>query len=112
MPPRRLEVPPLTGTVSFCHGSALRVPAGEGVYFLHDLRGVLYVGRSDELRRRYYDHLESEANELLRQALRWPSGGVQFSWVTTKNSRALEKMLISDFQPPCNRVLYPKAKRV
>lgn len=108
--PRHLPVPPLTGTVTFCHGSAIRVPPREGVYFLHDLRGVLYVGRSAELRRRYYDHLENETNEILRETLQHPTGPLHFSWVSTSNSRHLEKSLIRDFQPPCNRLLYAAAK--
>lgn len=81
------------------------VPPSEGVYLFHDLRGVLYVGRSTNLRRRFVQHLELDQNPWLTVALSSPVLEMRFSWilVASGQSEPLERDLIHTFRPPCNR---------
>ncbi|MGR3435839.1 MAG: GIY-YIG nuclease family protein [Shimia sp.] len=80
---------------------------GLGVYLIHDLRGVLYVGRSNDLRRRFDEHRLKPSNPYLAEAIRKPFGEMRFSWITTSNDRMtgkLERELSRWLQPPCNRL--------
>ncbi len=81
------------------------IPPCEGVYLFHDLRGVLYVGRSANLRRRFVQHLEHGQNPWLGMALSSPVVEMCFSWlrVVPGESSSLERSLIRMFRPPCNR---------
>src|SRR3954454_7730763 len=45
------------GDVVYGQGFASAVPSDPGVYLIRDLRGLLYIGRSGDLRRRFVDHL-------------------------------------------------------
>lgn len=105
-----LQVPYLTpqGSVAFRQTRMLLVPDGPGVYLIHDLRGVLYVGRTSNLRRRFHQHYWLTENEFLRLALRQRFGMVEFSWwiVDAERNRAcLEAGLITWLCPPCNRLM-------
>jgi len=80
------------------------VPDEPGVYVFADFRGVLYVGRTDCLRRRFAQHLEGSHNRWLTAALSRPLGAVSFGWVLTgpAGQPSLERSLISTFRPLCN----------
>lgn len=98
----------LDGTVSFTHTREWLVPEQMGVYLIHDLRGVLYVGRTNDLRRRFAEHYWVCGNQLLRLALRSPVGVLMFSWSQHPDEitcAAAERRLIARFQPVCNRLL-------
>src|SRR5687768_1294614 len=56
------------GTIQYQTGWALRVPQGGGVYLISDMRGVLYVGLTSRLRRRFDEHADERDNALLRAA--------------------------------------------
>jgi predicted GIY-YIG superfamily endonuclease len=81
------------------------IPSCEGVYLFHDLRGVLYVGRSANLHRRFVQHLEHGQNPWLGMALSSPVVKMCFSWIQVEpgESNSLERSLIRMFRPPCNR---------
>jgi predicted GIY-YIG superfamily endonuclease len=84
------------------------VPRLAGVYLLHDLRGVLYVGSTRDLYRRFDQHYWLTANDLIEQAMRQPFGELTFSWfLVAEDGRrtALERLLIGWLLPPCNRVI-------
>lgn len=98
----------LSGSATFRHTRHMLVPRRAGVYLLHDLRGVLYVGSTRNLYRRFHQHYWLTANDLIEQAMRHPFGELTFSWflVTEDGQRtALERLLIGWLQPPCNRVI-------
>ena len=94
----------LDGAVSYRRGWALGVSESPGVYLIHDLRGMLYIGRADNLRRRFEDHLLRSHNPALRRALRTPVGPLTFSWVLVASSQQIEfeRTLIRSFRPLCN----------
>jgi excinuclease UvrABC nuclease subunit len=100
------DPPPLElhGTVRYRSAWALAVPRLPGVYLMHDLRGVLYVGRADDLRRRYEEHLEASHNPDVRRALQNYLGVLHFSWVlvAAPEQLELERSLIRTLRPLCN----------
>ena len=98
----------LDGTVQYTMGGSISVPEAPGVYFIHDLRGVLYVGRTVNLYHRYFQHYWDSHNTGVTAVLRRPVGRLEFSWMTVDacDLAALERDLIRAFQPLCNRLLY------
>ena len=84
------------------------VPDREGVYLFHDLRGVLYVGRSSSLRQRFLQHLDEGHNTWLNAALNFPVDQVRFSWILVGpgESEELERELVRTFRPLCNRITF------
>jgi len=100
----------LDGTVAYVEGWALLVPAESGVYFIHDLRGFIYIGRTNNLNVRFGQHYWGSHNRALTTALKRPVGQTQFSWLTCSEETAvtLEKEYIRGFQPLANAVRYGK----
>ena len=64
------------------------IPAKPGVYFFNDLRGILYLGETSDLRRRFLEHLKKENNPKLSALSKNPWGKLTYSWIkkTTKRS--------------------------
>jgi excinuclease UvrABC nuclease subunit len=84
------------------------VPERPGVYLLHDLRGILYAGRTRNLSLRFHQHYWLTKNELLAVAMQRPFGELTFSWILVdgENERAdLERRVIAWLKPPCNRLI-------
>jgi excinuclease UvrABC nuclease subunit len=112
----RLEIiynPPalhLDGSVAYSAGWALLVPASSGVYFIHDLRGFLYIGRTNNLNVRFGQHYWGSHNRAVNAALKRPVGQTQFSWMTCDDEAAvtLEKEYIRGYQPLANGIRYSK----
>jgi predicted GIY-YIG superfamily endonuclease len=98
----------LDGTVAYMEGWALLVPAEIGVYFIHDLRGFLYIGRTRNLNLRYRQHYWASHNTALVAALKAPVGQVEFSWITCEESVAhgLERSYVRAFQPLTNNIRF------
>lgn len=85
------------------------IPDYQGVYFFHDLRGVYYVGESNNLKRRFQEHKLSRRNSLLKQYLRTPIHTPYFSWIRTGASICrfkLEKEIVSFLKPKCNKIKF------
>lgn len=106
-----VEDPPeisLDGTVAYSMGGSLSVPRGPGVYLIHDLRGVLYIGRTANLHQRFLQHYWDSHNSRVTAVLRRSVGRLEFSWITTDlgDQAQLERDLIRAIQPLCNRLLY------
>ncbi len=96
------------GTVELVHTREFMVPDDAGVYLIHDLRGVLYVGQSRKLRQRFAQHDRLRRNRLLHLAMSRPVGIMRFSWrlVADEEERsAFERELVATLQPVCNRQL-------
>lgn len=98
----------LDGRIPARAGLAGCVPDEAGIYLFHDLRGVLYVGRTGHLRRRFIQHLEGSHNSWLTGALRRPVGELGFGWFLADAGEQddLERNLIRTFRPLCNHLLY------
>ena len=103
---------PLFGPVPLRRVRGFIIPDEPGVYLIHDLRGVLYAGRSICLRRRFAEHCEARGNELIGLAQRSVFGLLAFSWVIVPDRRRraqLEHEFIAWLQPPCNSVVPSKS---
>jgi excinuclease UvrABC nuclease subunit len=96
----------LDGTAPFRPSSLTSVPMRQGVYFIHDLRGTGYIGRSKHLRARFEYHLQHAWNPQLSHFLRTAIGPLYFSWIATEDSRGLERSLVRLLRPPANRIRY------
>lgn len=98
----------VAGAVPFVPGWVLRVPHRPGVYLIHDLRGPLYVGLTEDLNERFHQHYWDSHNRRLAQALAHPFGEIQFTWFLTKphEQAPLERELIRALQPLCNDLMY------
>lgn len=94
--------PTIDGDVPYLQGWASGVPPDPGVYLIRDMRGLLYVGRSNNLRSRFHQHLEFSHNELLRLALNSTWGQVLFAWILDPEPKQLEEQLIRLLMPICN----------
>lgn len=96
---------PIHGDVAYLQGWASAVPVSAGVYFIRDLRGLLYIGRTDtSLRQRFLEDLEYSHNALLRQALANPWGELRFAWAVEQEPAELEGRLIALLMPICNEL--------
>lgn len=98
----------LDGTVPFRRTSDVHLPSDGGVYILHDLRGALYIGRTNSLLRRFGEHEVLPANPLISLARESAVGVLYFSWITlpdARRRRAVEAELIRALNPPCNRCI-------
>ncbi|MER9490812.1 hypothetical protein NKI86_03145 [Mesorhizobium sp. M0320] len=60
------------GSVELVLTREFMIPNDAGVYIIHDLRGVLYVGQSRILRQRFIQHDRLRRNRLLRLAMDRP----------------------------------------
>jgi excinuclease UvrABC nuclease subunit len=99
------RLPSIDGCARFGAAWSLAVPLAGGVYFIHDLRGVLYVGRTGSLRKRFSEHLVNSHNPSLRRALVCPIGQLYFSWircVSVDGQSQMERSLIKLLRPTCN----------
>ena len=98
----------LSGSTVFRHTRHIYVPKKGGVYLIHDLRGVMYVGRTCNLYRRFAEHYWLTDNELLSLAMHRSFGDLTFSWVIVESASeraVLENHLIAWLRPACNRLL-------
>ncbi|WP_084245194.1 GIY-YIG nuclease family protein [Planomicrobium okeanokoites] len=99
---------PIESTVAFKMGNAFRVPEVAGVYFFHDLRGIIYVGRTENLNKRFKEHYWKQKNEILLKAISNPIGIMNFSWKLCEfpEQVTVERNLIRSLKPPCNRTSF------
>lgn len=96
------------GTVELVLTREFIVPDNAGVYLIHDLRGVLYVGQSRKLRQRFAQHDRLRRNRLLHLAMSRPIGIMRFTWrliAEGEERSAFERELVAILQPVCNRQL-------
>ena len=84
------------------------IPTKPGVYFFHDLRGILYLGETSNLRRRFLEHLKKETNPKLADLSKNPWGKFSYSWIKKNNKREaehFESKYLKMFEPICNELL-------
>ena len=102
---------------------AERVPADSGVYAISEVNrihgmpfisGVIYVGKSNNLKRRFKEHNDPwrEHNEVLND--KTMSGELEFWFlkISIKKMDTLEKQLINEMSPLTNKIRYRGYKNV
>ena len=99
---KNIDYPKFNGTLTFSIFDKIYAPECPGVYFVHDKRGVLYIGRTENINNRFTQHAWKRKNKVLFKLSQNPFGKLKFSWVKTKNlSEAikLENKWVSLFLP-------------
>lgn len=105
---KETEYPKFERQVVVSMSSHTAIPAKPGVYFFHDLRGILYLGETSNLRRRFLEHLKKEKNLKLSALSKNPWGKFSYSWIKKNNKREaeyFESKYLQMFQPICNELL-------
>jgi len=101
--------PKLDKLVSYKLSNNFFIPRCEGVYFIHDKRGFLYIGESNNLRKRFLQHLQREKNLDLVNLIKSPFGDLSFYWVTVNTKLEavkLQKYWIRILKPLSNKINY------
>lgn len=96
-------------TLTFSSSQAIYAPTSTGVYFIHDLRGILYVGLTNNFRERLKQHTWIRKNKHLLNLSKNFFGPLKFSWVefsSYKEAKRNEKKWIKVFNPICNETLF------
>jgi excinuclease UvrABC nuclease subunit len=99
----------LSGSTVFKLHSLWDIPSKQGIYLIHDLKGVHYVGKSNNIQRRFEEHLLLRKNLKLNEILKNFCFQLNFSWIeisTEKEMEVYEKELIRYFNPSCNQIKY------
>ena len=110
-PETSLYYPNFAGSVKCKTSRAFTLPTCSGVYFIHDFRGIHYIGEAKNLQQRFLQHHTNEDNVILIELVRYPFGELCFYWLTTKTKPKavkLQKYWIRVFQPIANNVKYNK----
>ena len=105
--------PKFDNSIAYKISSAFVLPKTPGVYFIHDFRGVLYIGESKNLRQRFVQHILKEKNLNLKEIISNPCGEVKFYWFTVSNKYKaikIQKDWIRIFKTKFNYIKYNKYK--
>jgi predicted GIY-YIG superfamily endonuclease len=96
---------PLISSVPFLLSWVLLVPSQSGIYLISDERGLLYLGRSENLHQRFEQHYLGSHNKGLAEALANPVGQTEFRWACLNyvTSIKIERHLIKRLHPLYNR---------
>ena len=108
---KRSDYPKFDGNIGFSVFENIYAPNSIGVYFIHDLRGILYIGRTNNIYQRFTQHSWVRKNRDLFKLSQNPMGKLKFSWVnakTEKQAKVLEAKWIRIFMPICNDILFIK----
>ena len=106
--------PRFDGSVNYNIFNAFALPKTAGVYFIHDFRGVLYIGESLNIKKRFIQHQVNEENNSLSNLVKIPFGELKFSWVKTKNKSKAMKIQnewIRFLDPQTTNIKYKKNRR-
>ena len=101
--------PKFDGSINFNIYDNIYAPKSIGVYFVHDARGILYIGRSINIYKRFTQHSWIRKNKDLYNLSKNPLGKLKFSWVKTKDEKMAEKLeenWVKMFLPFCNDILF------
>ena len=103
--------PIFDGSVQYKTPRAFTLPTNPGVYFIHDFRGILYIGEAKNIKNRFLQHHRNEENSLLKELVKYPFGDLRFYWLnaeTKLKAVKIQKYWIRVFQPVTNNIKYNK----
>ena len=96
-----------SSSCTFSIGNHIRIPTQSGVYVFSDFSRTLYVGKSDDLHKRYAQHSDGSHNQSLRYRLKRPIGDVRFHYMPIEEEiDNFERALIRVLNPLCNTIRY------
>ena len=110
-PQGSIYYPSFDGSVQYKLPRAFTLPTNPGVYFIHDFRGILYIGEAKNIKQRFLQHHNNEENALLKELVKYPFGDLRFYWLnaeTKLKAVKIQKYWIRIFQPSTNVIKYNK----
>ena len=110
-PQGSIYYPSFDGSVQYKLPRAFTLPTNSGVYFIHDFRGILYIGEAKNIKQRFLQHHNNEENTLLKELVKYPFGDLRFYWLnaeTKLKAVKIQKYWIRVFQPITNNIKYNK----
>ena len=110
-PQGSIYYPSFDGSVQYKLPRAFTLPTNPAVYFIHDFRGILYIGEAKNIKQRFLQHHNNEENALLKELVKYPFGDLRFYWLnaeTKLKAVKIQKYWIRVFQPITNNIKYNK----
>ena len=110
-PQGSIYYPSFDGSVQYKLPRAFTLPTNPGVYFIHDFRGILYIGEAKNIKQRFLQHHNNEENALLKELVKYPFGDLRFYCLnaeTKLKAVKIQKYWIRVFQPITNNIKYNK----
>ena len=94
------------------------IPNESGVYVIIKdnvlLSTVLYVGQSENLHRRLFDHANKESNPILELLIRNSKHNIIIKWAEVPKHQldGVEEFLCQEYKPICNKKSPPGNKEI
>lgn len=105
----KIDYPIFNGSVNISTNKSPFLSQLPAVYFFHDLRGIHYIGETENLRFRFFQHIKKNKNLSLKAAISSAFGPMFFSWVIASSKMdalIMQKKWIRLFNPQCNEIKY------
>lgn len=105
----KIDYPIFNGSVNISTNKSPFLSQLPAVYFFHDLRGIHYIGETENLRFRFFQHIKKNRNLSLKAAISSAFGPMFFSWVVASSKMdalIMQKKWIRVFKPQCNEIKY------
>ena len=105
----KIDYPIFNGSVNISTNKSPFLSQLPAVYFFHDLRGIHYIGETENLRFRFFQHIKKNRNLSLKAATSSAFGPMFFSWVIASSKMdalIMQKKWIRLFNPQCNEIKY------
>lgn len=105
----KVDYPTFNGSVNISANKCPFLNQLPAVYFFHDLRGIHYIGETENLRLRFLQHIKKKRNLNLNTAILSAFGPMFFSWVVAPSKMdalIMQKKWIRVFKPYCNEIKF------
>ena len=105
----KIDYPTFNGSVNISNNKSPFLSQSPAVYFFHDLRGIHYIGETENLRFRFFQHIKKDRNLSLKAAISSAFGPMFFRWVVASSKMdalIMQKKWIRLFNPQCNEIKY------
>ena len=105
----KVEYPVFNGSINISANKNPFLSQLPATYFFHDLRGIHYIGETENLRLRFFQHIKKNKNIALKESILSAFGPMFFSWVIASSKMdalIMQKKWIRIFKPKCNEIKY------
>ena len=105
----KIEYPGFSGSINISANKNPFLNELPATYFFHDLRGIHYIGETENLRLRFFQHMKKNKNLALKESILSAFGPMFFSWVIASSKMdalIMQKKWIRVFEPKCNEIKY------
>ena len=101
-------------TNTFALLSLFLIPEVSGVYIILSDNGLIYIGQSENLRRRLFEHAFNETNLLLKFLMEIYEQNIVIKWAMVPKHQldGVENYLCNRLNPICNHISPPGKKEI